>query len=107
MEYTELMAWADLLMSMLLSPRIKGSNVGGVPVDTGNLRNTIELTYNHIDNSIVISIGGEVAPYVFETNEPWVHRKGKNPNEAWLDNILSQFARLVAEKQGGRVISNV
>lgn len=107
MEYSELMALADLLFSMLIIQHVRGSNYGGVPVDTGNLRDTIRIEANPNNDEIKIIIGGELANYVFETNEPWVHRRGKNPNEGWLDNTLSHFSTLQAERVKGVYKTNV
>lgn len=74
-----------------------------VPYDTGNLK------YNAIkgiwisENQYRIYIDESVAPYVFFTNEPWINRKGKNPNENWIEKAVDYIATYIAERTGGQI----
>lgn len=57
------------------------------PKDTGNLAiNAIRCVYE--DGLWQVVIGGELAPYAIYTNEPWINRGGKNPNEGWIERAI-------------------
>ena len=74
-----------------------------VPYDTGNLK------YNAIkgiwigENQYRIYIDEAVAPYVFFTNEPWINRRGNNPNENWVDKMVNFIAQYIAQRAGGTI----
>ena len=74
-----------------------------VPYDTGNLKlNAIKGIWIN-ENQYRIYIDEAVAPYVFFTNEPWVNRKGKNPNEGWVEKMVDYVATYIAERTGGNI----
>lgn len=57
------------------------------PKKTGNLSiNAIRSVYENGVWQVVI--GGEVAPYAIFTNEEWVTRGTKNPNEHWVQKAI-------------------
>ncbi len=67
------------------------------PYDTGNLAlNSIRI----VGNSVYI--GGEIADYAIYTNEPWLNRPGKNPNEGWVQNAIKEAAPLIQRVLNGR-----
>ena len=56
-------------------------------------KRTLNLAINGINvvsegERYAVVIGGEIAPYVVYTNEPWVNRPSKNPNENWIQNTI-------------------
>ncbi len=61
------------------------------PYDTGNLAiNSIRI----VENAVVIG-GTDVANYAIYTNEPWINRPGKNPNEGWVQRAIMEAAPLI------------
>lgn len=65
------------------------------PYDTGNLAiNSIRVVGN------AVYIGGEIADYAIYTNEPW--RKGKNPNEGWVERAIEEAKPLIQRALSGR-----
>lgn len=67
------------------------------PYHTGNLAiNSIRV----VENKVLI--GGEIADYAVFTNEPWTNRKGKNPNEGWVQAAIAEAAPLIQRTLGGR-----
>ena len=67
------------------------------PYDTGNLAiNSIRI----VDNSVII--GGEIADYAAFTNEPWINRKGKNPNEGWVESAIKEATPLIQRTLSGK-----
>lgn len=74
-----------------------------VPYDTGNLKfNAIKGIWVG-ENQYRIYIDETVAPYVFFTNEPWVERKGTNPNENWVEKMVDYIAQYIAQRTGGKI----
>lgn len=62
------------------------------PYDTGNLAiNSIRI----IDNAVYI--GGEIADYAIFTNEPWINRPGKNPNEGWVQKAIMEAVPIIQQ----------
>lgn len=60
------------------------------PYDTGNLAlNSIRI----VDNAVYI--GGEIADYAIFTNEPWINRPGKNPNEGWVQRAIMEAVPII------------
>lgn len=60
------------------------------PYDTGNLAiNSIRI----VDNAVYI--GGEIADYAIFTNEPWINRTGKNPNEGWVQAAIMEAVPII------------
>ena len=65
------------------------------PYDTGNLAiNSIRVVGN------AVYIGGEIADYAIYTNEPW--RKGKNPNEGWVEKAIKEATPLIQRALSGK-----
>lgn len=74
-----------------------------VPYDTGNLKfNAIKGIWVD-ENTFRIYIDESVAPYVFFTNEPWINRKGKNPNENWIDKMVDFLVKDIAIQLKGEI----
>lgn len=76
------------------------------PYKTGNLRyNAIKLEM--IDEyTCRLYVDDEyMAPYMPYTNEPWVNRPGKNPNEGWFDKAAEEIAQHIARRLGGQLKS--
>lgn len=71
------------------------------PKDTGNLSmNAIRCVY---ENGIwQVVIGGEIAPYAVFTNEPWINRKGTNPNENWIQDAIESIQEIIVDIFSGR-----
>ena len=64
------------------------------PKDTGNLSlNAIRSVYENGVWQVVI--GGEVAPYAVYTNEEWINRAGKNPNEHWIEKAIESVKSVI------------
>lgn len=64
------------------------------PKDTGNLSlNAIRSVYEN--NVWQVVIGGEVAPYAIYTNEEWINRQGKNPNEHWIEKAIESVKSVI------------
>ncbi len=67
------------------------------PYDTGNLAiNSIRIVGN------AVYIGGEIADYAIYTNEPWINRSGKNPNEGWVESAIKEAKPLISRALSGR-----
>lgn len=67
------------------------------PYDTGNLAiNSIRIVGN------AVYIGGEIADYAIYTNEPWINRSGKNPNEGWVERAIKEAKPLISRALSGR-----
>lgn len=58
------------------------------PYDSGNLADTIHA--NQDEKGHFVAIGDENTDYAAATNEPWVNRKGKNPNEGWVQRAVEK-----------------
>lgn len=74
-----------------------------VPYDTGNLKlNALKGIW--VDDDIFrIYIDESIAPYVFYTNEKWINRPGKNPNENWVDKAKEFIVEFIKQRLGGEV----
>ncbi len=71
------------------------------PYKTGNLRfNAIKLEMTDA-NTCVLYVDENIAPYMPYTNEPWINRQGKNPNEGWFDRAVEKIAWHIAMRTGG------
>lgn len=73
------------------------------PIDTGNLSQH-GIWPN--DDGSEIYIGGERAPYAVYTNEPWVSEKWhghKNPNEGWIDKVLTDALPIIKAALSGDI----
>lgn len=68
---------------------LRNALVVNAPKDTWNLAlNAIRIVQDY--GKIYIVIGGEIAPYAVYTNEPWINRKGQNPNEGWIQRTIQE-----------------
>ncbi len=71
------------------------------PYDTGNLAiNSIRIVGN------AVMIGGEIADYAIYTNEPWIQRKGKNPNEGWVQKAIREAAPIIQRTLSGKATAD-
>lgn len=74
---------------------------------TGNLLST--LTARVIDNNtVIVEMGGERAPYAKYTTEPWSQFKPplqghQNPNEGWFDRAVKQATDVLTETSGVKI----
>lgn len=66
------------------------------PIDTGNLRYNA-IKYKVQGNKIIIYVDEKIAPYMVYTNEVWINRKGKNPNEAWWNKTVETIIQKMAD----------
>lgn len=73
------------------------------PYDTGNLAiNSIRIA---ADYSAVL-IGGEIADYAAQTNEPWTAEKWqgkKNPNEGWIQRAVQEALPMIGQALSGKL----
>lgn len=65
------------------------------PIDTGNLRYNA-IKYRIEGDRFIIYVDEKIAPYMVFTNEPWINRRGTNPNEGWWDYTIEEVLRLMA-----------
>ena len=73
------------------------------PKDTWNLANNgINHVYLNAD-TFVIYVDENIAPYMPYTNEKWINRKGKNPNEGWWQDTVQDLAQIIADEFGGEL----
>ena len=73
------------------------------PKDTWNLANNgVNYVYPDAD-TCVIYVDENFAPYMPYTNEPWINRKGKNPNENWWQDTVEDLAQIIADETGGEL----
>ena len=80
------------------------------PIKTGNLRyNGIRYESPAPDKFVIYvdyydakSKSG-IAWYMPYTNEKWINRKGKNPNEGWWQDAAYLAAEAVASALGGEI----
>lgn len=70
-----------------------------VPYDTGNLKFNAIKGFWVDDSTFRIYIDEKVAPYVYFTNEVW--KKGKNPNENWIEKMVNYIGRYISQRVGG------
>ena len=73
---------------------------GIVPIDTGNLAYTA-FKGMWAGNTYKIYIDSSVAPYAPYTVEKW--KKGRNPNEGWLEKAHRFVADYIAKRLGGTI----
>ena len=73
------------------------------PIDTGNLRYNAVRGEWRDENTFVIYVDENIAPYMLFTNEPWINRKGKNPNENWWQDTARDIAQIIADELGGEL----
>lgn len=72
------------------------------PKATGNLsENALKL--ESTPQGWVIWVDPKIAPYMVYTEEPWVNRKGKNPNEGWFERVAEKVAKNLATFLNGKV----
>ena len=70
------------------------------PYDTGNLAYNA-IKYRIEGKNLVIYVDEEVAPYMACTNERWVNRPGKNPNEKWWQEAIEFIIKYLAQELKG------
>lgn len=79
---------------------------GFSPIDTGNLRyNAIRGEFKD-ENTYVIYVDEDIAPYMPYTNEPWLSERWhgkKNPNESWFDKAVEDIVNGTAAAVHGKV----
>ena len=71
------------------------------PFDTGNLRNDSIQFYKKNENTFVIEVNEDIAPYMPCTNEPWESPKWhgkKNPNQNWWESATKAVADMIANE---------
>ena len=80
------------------------------PVDTRNLRDNGINAYYKDANTYVIYVDyydaqthNGIAWYMPYTNEPWINRKGKNPNEGWWQDTVQDLVQMIADELGGEI----
>lgn len=80
------------------------------PIKTGNLRyNGVQYESPNPDKFIIYvdyydakSHNG-IAWYMPYTNEKWIRRPGKNPNEGWWQNAVDLAVNAIAHALGGEI----
>ncbi len=72
------------------------------PKDTWNLA-TNALKLETTATGWVIFIDLAIAPYMPYTEEPWINRAGKNPNEGWFEKVVKEIVNYLARVLGGTV----
>lgn len=70
------------------------------PIKTGNLRYNAIKVRKIADGTWKIYVDEAIAPYMVYTNEPWVKRPGKNPNEGWFDRAVEIIMNTVQARTG-------
>lgn len=96
----EIAEWEDLFVKAINALRQQTF----VPYDTGNLKfNAIKGMWEEVGKTFVIYIDDAIAPYVYFTNEKWINRKGKNPNENWVDKATKFIAKFIAKELKGSI----
>lgn len=80
------------------------------PIDTGNLRyNGVQYESPDADTFVIYvdyydaKTHNGIAWYMPYTNEPWINRKGKNPNEGWWQKAVQAAAERIADELGGEL----
>ncbi len=87
----------ELMVAQLLEAVLRAV----CPYDSGNLSRTIHA--NQDEEGHFVSIGNEVYDYAAATNEPWVNRKGNNPNEGWVEHAIESCIPQVEAIYAGKM----
>jgi hypothetical protein len=99
----------ELLAKMRdIAARAKVLVIQQAPVRTGNLVNSIQVSYTA--TGFKIYIDNNQAPYAAYTIEPWTSTrwKGKsNPNQGWFDDAVEIVARYIATVLGEPVVKKI
>lgn len=75
--------------------RLREGRPFGIPYDTGNLCWNGVTMERRSPLVYVIYVDEDFAPYMPDTNEPWVVRKGRNPNQGWWESKVEKVAETV------------
>lgn len=80
------------------------------PIHTGNLRYNAIKYESLNDDTFVIYVDyysakpkSGIAWYMPYTNEPWINRPGKNPNEGWWQEATQLAIEAIANALGGEI----
>lgn len=73
------------------------------PYKTGNLRYNAIKSEMPDPNTIVLYVDEDIAPYMPYTNEEWINRSGKNPNEGWFDDAAQETLEYLAQATKGKI----
>lgn len=77
--------------------RLREGRPFGIPYDTGNLCWNGVTMERRSPLTYVIYVDEDFAPYMPYTNEPWISRKGRNPNQGWWERKVVKVANAVRE----------
>ena len=82
---------------------LKNQLIIDAPYASGNLAlNSIRI--QQIDGDYHVVIGGEEnAPYAIYTNEPWINKPGKNPNEGWVERSIEKSVPQIKNIMRGNI----